>query len=83
MSKQEKPASNKTMFIHIAIGIILMFAGWFVPPFATVTEMGMKILFIFIGVIYLWSTVETTWSSCLAVILVGMSGYTAKINLQI
>ena len=69
--------------VHIIIGIVLMFAGWFIPPFATVTEIGMKILFIFIGVIYLWSTVETTWSSCLAVILVGMSGYTAKIGATI
>lgn len=80
MSQKEKPQVSKTMFIHIAIGIILMFAGWFIPPFASITELGMKILFIFIGVIYLWSTVETTWSSCLAVILVGMSGYTAKIG---
>ena len=80
MSKQDKAEVNKTMFIHIAIGIILMFAGWFVPPFATVTEIGMRILFIFIGVIYLWSTVETTWSSCLAILLIGMSGYTAKIG---
>lgn len=79
MSKDEKPQVDKKMFIHIAIGIILMFAGWVVPPFATVTELGMKILFIFIGVIYLWSTVESTWSSLLALIAIGISGYSSGI----
>lgn len=72
----EKAKASKAKYIHIVIGIVLMFAGWVIPPFSTVTEIGMRILFIFIGVIYLWSTVETTWSSLLALIAAGMSGYT-------
>lgn len=78
MSKET--AKFNVQMVHTVIGILLMLAGWFIPPFGTVTEIGMKILFVFIGVIYLWSTVETTWSSCLAIILIGMSGYTAKIG---
>ncbi len=71
----EGKSESKSIIIHIVVGIILMFAGWIIPPFATVTEIGMKILFIFIGVIYLWSTVETAWSSLLALIAIGLSGY--------
>ena len=81
MSEQKSP--KKSTYIHIIIGIILMFSGWWIPPFATVTEVGMKILFIFIGVIYLWSTVETTWSSLLALIAIGLSGYSKGIGATI
>ncbi len=71
---------KKSTCIHIIIGIVLMFAGWFVPPFSTVTEVGCKILFIFIGVIYLWSTVESTWSSLLALVAIGFSGYSSGLS---
>lgn len=70
-----KPEMKKSKYVHMIIGVVLMFAGWFLPTFSTVTELGMKILFIFIGVIYLWSTVESTWSSLLALLAVGLSGY--------
>ncbi len=71
---------KKSTYIHMIIGVMLMFAGWFVPPFATVTEVGCKILFIFLGVIYLWSTVESTWSSLLAILAIGMSGYVKNVG---
>ena len=76
----EKSTFKKTTYLHITIGILLMFAGWFLPPFATVTEIGMKILFIFIGVVYLWSTVETTWSSLLALVAIGFTGYSKGVG---
>lgn len=72
--KKDKMADPKT-YIHVAIGLILMFGGQFLPPIAPITEVGMQVLFIFIGVIYLWSTVESLWSSLLAVIALGMSDY--------
>jgi sodium-dependent dicarboxylate transporter 2/3/5 len=72
--KKDKMADPKT-YIHIAIGLILMFGGQFLPPIEPITEVGMQVLFIFIGVIYLWSTVESMWSSLLAVIALGMSDY--------
>ena len=74
-SKKKDKMANPVTYVNIAIGIILMIAGFFLPPFYTVTEIGMRILFIFIGVIYLWSTVETLWSSLLAIVMVGISGY--------
>ena len=74
-SKKKDKMANPVTYVNIAIGIILMIAGFFLPPFYTVTEIGMRILFIFIGVIYLWSTVETLWSSLLAIVMIGISGY--------
>lgn len=66
---------KKSTYVHSLIGIILMFAGWFIQPFSSVTEVGVKVLFIFIGTIYLWSTVESFWSSLLCLIALGFSGY--------
>lgn len=73
--KKDKMA-NPVTYVHIAIGVVLMFLGFILPPVGSLTEVGMQILFIFIGVIYLWTTVETLWSSLLALILYGMSDYT-------
>ena len=61
--KKDKMADPKT-YIHIAIGLILMFGGQFLPPIEPITEVGMQVLFIFIGVIYLWSTVESMGLVC-------------------
>ena len=79
---KQKPATEKKdkmsrpiTYVNIAIGVIIMLLGFFLPPFYTVTEVGMRVLFTFIGVIYLWSTVETLWSSLLAIVMVGISGY--------
>lgn len=76
----EKSGFKNTTYIHIAIGIALMFAGWLIPPFATLTPVGVKVLFIFIGVIYLWSTVETFWSSLLCIVALGFSGYSKSLG---
>lgn len=40
-----------------------------------VTPMGMEILGIFIGTLYLWTTVDPIWSSMLSIFLVGTSSY--------
>lgn len=75
-AKKDKMADPKT-YIHIVIGLILMFGGQHLPPIEPITEVGMQVLFIFIGVIYLWSTVEMLWSSLLAMLALGMSDYEA------
>ena len=61
--------------LHTAIGILIMLAGFVIPPFGPVTEIGVKCLFIFIGMVYLWSTVNPLWPSQLGLILLGLSGY--------
>ena len=45
-------------YVHIAISILLMFGFGYLPAFSTVTPLGMKLLGVFIGVIYAYSTCE-------------------------
>jgi len=64
MLKTNQAGSNKdrNYYINSAIGIAIMFLfGFIVQPFGPVTELGVKYLGIFIGLIWLWSFVDMTW----------------------
>lgn len=79
MSKTKLATSTSPIqYIHIAISILFMFGFGYLPPFSTVTPLGMKLLGIFIGVIYAYSTCEIVWPSLLAIIAFALSGYTAS-----
>ncbi|QJT09820.1 SLC13 family permease [Oceanidesulfovibrio marinus] len=41
----------------------------------SITPMGMAMISLFVGVVYLWTAVDTLWPSFLGVLLLGMSGY--------
>lgn len=53
-------------FLHIAIYLIITFGVGFIPPFAQITELGMRVLGIFLGVIYAWCFIALDWPSILA-----------------
>lgn len=52
-----------------------MFGFGMLEPIASVTPVGMQVLGIFIGVIYLWSFVGILWPSLLGLIALGISDY--------
>lgn len=74
MSQTKK--GNIKEWIHIIIGLILMFGIPMLPPMEPITEIGMQIGGIFIGAIYLWSMVGTFWPSLLAIVALGFTDYT-------
>lgn len=57
------------------IGIVIMFGFGFLPPMEPVTPMGMKVLGVFIGVIFLWSFCDLLWSSLLGIAALIIVGY--------
>ena len=63
-------------YVNIAVTALLMFGFGFLPPFATLTPVGMRLLGIFLGVIYGYSTCEIVWPSLMAMVAFGISGYT-------
>lgn len=64
--------------IHLVIGIGIMLLFRFLPiSLPCITDLGMNILGIFIGTLYLWTTSEPILSSILSIFLVGLSGYGA------
>ena len=66
---------NTKYYINSAIGVCIMLFFGCLPTFSTVTPMGMKILGIYIGLLYLWSTVDLIWPSLLGIVVTGFSGY--------
>ena len=53
--------------LHWLIGIVIMMLGMVLPASAPLTEMGVKILMIFVGMIYLWCTVSPIGGSLLGI----------------
>ena len=64
--------------LHTIVGILITLLGFVLPPFGPVTAVGVRCLFIFIGMVYLWSTVNPLWPSMLGLILLGLSGYAGE-----
>ena len=73
MSKS-KSGLSVTM-INSIIGIAIMFIIRMFPPVAPITETGMEVLGIFIGTLYLWTTVDPTWASIFSIFMIGFSSY--------
>ena len=62
---------------HILIGLAIIALFWILPPVEPITAVGMRCAGIFLGMIYLWSTVDTLWPSISGLSLLGFSGYAA------
>lgn len=66
---------NKSAAIHTAIGLAFMLLFPLIPPVGSITKVGMAIAGAFIGMVYLWSTVDSIWPSILGLLLIALSGY--------
>lgn len=62
-------------WIHVVIGLAFMLFFQFIPPIGDITEIGMRVLGIFIGMVYMWATVDGVWPELVAMVLIGLSGY--------
>ena len=51
---------NKKMvsYIHIAIMLVITFGVGFLPPVGQITELGMKVLGCFLGIVYGWIFID-------------------------
>lgn len=77
--------TNKNISYYVLIAVclfIMFFGGLVIPPFAPqITQTGMQILCIFVGMVILWSTVGgIVWPSILGVIALGLTEYTTVAN---
>ena len=66
---------NTAYYIHSAIVLALMFGFGFLPPFGQITEMGMRVLGVFAGMLWGWIFIEVTWPSILGMIAFGLTGF--------
>lgn len=58
----KRTKADRNYYLKSAVGIaIMLFFSVLVPPFGPVTELGVKYLGIFLGLIWLWSLVDMGW----------------------
>lgn len=75
-SKEMEPIpNNKMKYINTAIGLAIMLLFPLLPPAEPITEVGMVLVGVFVGMVFLWSTVDSKWPSLLGLVLVGLSDY--------
>lgn len=68
------------MWVNIAIGLSIMVLFPMLPPINPVTPIGMKVMGAFVGMVFLWSSVEMIWPSMLGLLLIALSGYTGDVT---
>ena len=74
MSEGKKKSKNGFYYGHVAIGLAITAIFWIMPPMEPITAVGMKCVGTFLGMIYMWSTIEALWPSVLGLFLFGACG---------
>lgn len=67
-------AKAMTKCIHIIIIFFLMFGFGYLPPLEPITPLGMKIVGLFLGLLYGWTTCGLIWPSLLGMLALALSG---------
>lgn len=67
-------SKDKKYLIHSAVGLILMFGFGFLPEMGPLSHLGMQMVGIMIGLIYLWTFVEMVWPSIAGLVALAMTG---------
>lgn len=78
--KASGQGSNTAYMVNSGICVAIMLCFGFLPAPEPLTHLGMKVIGIFLGMIYGWITVGTHWPSLLGVLLLGLSGYDSVNN---
>ncbi|MBS6955640.1 MAG: SLC13 family permease [Enterocloster asparagiformis] len=75
--KQQKEEKRKDMgyYVKSVIGLLLMFGFGYLPPMGPLSPLGMQILGIFVGLVFLLCTVDIVWPSMVALVAFGMTDY--------
>ncbi|MCL2843584.1 MAG: citrate transporter, partial [Oscillospiraceae bacterium] len=73
---QTTKARGIMFYLHLAIGVFFLFVfGRVFPTIYPLTEVGMQITGVFIGVIWLWCFVGFLWPSLLALVAFGLTDF--------
>lgn len=67
---------EQRILIHSIVGVLIMIVFRYLPlNLPQVTPVGMEVIGIFLGTLYLWTTVDPIWGSLLSVGMIGFSNY--------
>ena len=68
-------SKNLGYYVKSAIGIAIMLLFGYLPAFGAVSPLGMKVIGVYLGLIFLWSTVDMIWPSFVGLFILGLNGY--------
>lgn len=74
MSVQEKKKSDVMYWINVLITVALTFGIGYLPPWGSLEQVGMKVLGIFIGLLWGWTTLGFVFPSMLGMLALALSG---------
>ena len=57
-------------WLHLVIGFGLMFGFPLLSPIEPITEVGMYVLGAFLGMVYLWSALDSIWPSFVGLMVI-------------
>ncbi|NCB61994.1 MAG: hypothetical protein EOM52_00020 [Clostridia bacterium] len=72
--EKQRFSMERPILIKLLACFAVILAFWFIPPMAPLTQIGMRVIGVFIGVILLLSLVDTVWPAMLAVVLLSRAG---------
>ena len=65
---------NKKMYMHIVIMFAIIIAVWNMPVFGQITDVGMRVLGVFLGIVYGWIFIDLLWVSFAGFALLTVTG---------
>lgn len=71
---------RKKYYANSLIVVLLMSLFRFLPPFGSMTTLGMTVLGIFLGALWGWITCDMIWPSVLSLIMLGFTAYTDNVS---
>lgn len=67
-------ATNASKYINMIVVFICMFGFGLLPPIEPITDLGMKVVGIFLGLLYGWTFCGLIWPSLLGMLVLALSG---------
>jgi len=75
MASAAKEKSKYYDLIQMMVGCLIMFGIGKIPPVEPITQYGMQVLGVFVGMIYLWISVGVLWPSILGIAAMMLLGH--------
>lgn len=72
--------TNKKSLVHIIVYFVLTFGIGLIPAMG-ITQMGMKVFGVFIGLLYGWTCIGFAWPSMFSIVVLGFTGYDTPANI--
>lgn len=75
-----KKKMHWSYWLHLVIGLGLMLGFPLLDPIDPITEVGMTVLGVFIGMVYLWSALDSIWPSLVGLLLIALAGFVPELQ---